>query len=94
VKNMIVKVFASTALAVAVLFAPTARAAATPSQPAPQKRGGERHPEIRQAIMALERAKAHLEHAAHDFGGHRAEALESVNRAIEQLRLALQYDKK
>jgi hypothetical protein len=54
----------------------------------------ERHPEIRQAIRALERAKAHLQAAAHDFGGHRAEALEACDNAIKQLKLALQYDKK
>lgn len=72
-----------------------------PKPPAPQaaakRREGkgehERHPEIRAAIRALERAKEHLERAAHDFGGHRAEALASVNKALEQLRLALQYDK-
>ncbi|HVH10532.1 MAG TPA: hypothetical protein VM736_12115 [Gemmatimonadales bacterium] len=54
----------------------------------------ERHPEINGAIRALERAKAHLQKAAHDFGGHRAEALEAVDKALEQLRQALQYDKK
>jgi transcription elongation GreA/GreB family factor len=54
----------------------------------------ERHPEIRQAIRALERAKDHLQKAAHDFGGHRAEALEACDNAIRQLKLALQYDKK
>jgi type II secretory pathway pseudopilin PulG len=54
----------------------------------------ERHPAIRAAIAALEKAKYDLEHAAHDFGGHRAEALEAVNRAIVQLRKALEYDRK
>ena len=64
---------------------------------APIKKGAgarrERHPEIRKAITALERAKADLQRANHDFGGHRAEALEACNKAIEQLKLALQYDK-
>src|ERR1043166_7255479 len=54
----------------------------------------ERHPEIRQAIRSLERAKDHLQKAAHDFGGHRAEALEACDNAIRQLKLALQYDTK
>ena len=54
----------------------------------------ERHPEINRAIKALEVAKAHLQRAAHDFGGHRAEAVEAVDKALEQLKLALQYDKK
>jgi hypothetical protein len=39
---------------------------ATPAEP---------HPQIREALRALRRAKEHLEHAAHDFGGHRVEAL-------------------
>src|ERR1700693_4997576 len=42
----------------------------------------ERHPEIRKAIAALERAKTDLQRANHDFGGHRAEALEAWNKAI------------
>jgi len=54
----------------------------------------ERHPSIRGAINALEKAKVDLEHAAHDFGGHRAEALKAVDYAIKQLRQALEYDKK
>ena len=59
-----------------------------------QAQKGERHPEIRRALHALERAKNDLEHAAHDFGGHRAQALQLVNQAIEQLHQALQFDKK
>lgn len=54
----------------------------------------ERHPEIRRAIAALERAKTDLRRANHDFGGHRAAALDACDKAIEQLRLALQYDKR
>ena len=53
----------------------------------------ERHPAIRAAIEALERAKEDMEHANHDFGGHRAEALKECDRAIAQLRLALQFDR-
>src|SRR5450759_5996868 len=53
----------------------------------------ERHPEIRRAIAALERAKTDMQRASHDFGGHRADALAACDKAIEQLKLALQYDK-
>jgi hypothetical protein len=71
--------------------------AAAQQAAAPMKKGGgarrERHPEIRKAIAALERAKTDLQRANHDFGGHRAEALEACNNAIAQLKLALQYDK-
>jgi len=94
------KFLASTVLVAAMLFPLTGWAGAAapqggapPTQGQRRRAGGERHPEIRAAIQALERAKRHLQEAAHDFGGHRAEALESVNKALEQLRLALQYDK-
>ena len=53
----------------------------------------EPHPEIRQAIVQLERARYDLAHAAHDFGGHRATAIQACDNAIAQLRLALQYDR-
>jgi hypothetical protein len=54
----------------------------------------ERHPAIRAAINSLQKAKADLQHADHDFGGHRAEAIESIDRAIEQLRVALKFDRR
>jgi len=54
--------------------------------------GGERHPKIHQAINALQVAKGDLQNAAHDFCGHRVEALEAVNEAIKQLNLALESD--
>jgi hypothetical protein len=53
----------------------------------------EPHPQIRAAIAALRRAKQHMEHAAHDFGGHRVEALKATDEAIRQLETCLQYDK-
>jgi hypothetical protein len=53
----------------------------------------EPHPEIREAIAALRRAKEHMEHAAHDFGGHRVEALKATDAAIRQLEDCLRYDK-
>lgn len=63
---------------------PTTPAAATPAEP---------HPQIREALESLRRAKAHLEHAAHDFGGHRVEALKATDEAIRQLEVCLKYDK-
>jgi hypothetical protein len=61
--------------------APNAAAAAEP------------HPEIREAIASLRRAKEHMEHAAHDFGGHRVEALRATDDAIRQLEICLRFDK-
>jgi hypothetical protein len=67
----------------------------TSSKPSEWRGGGhERHPNIRHAIRALEKAKEELQKADHDFGGHRADALAECDKAIEQLKLALQYDKK
>jgi len=54
----------------------------------------EPHPHIRSAVVELEAARKELRTAAHDFGGHRAEALRAVDVAIKQLRLAQQYDAK
>ncbi len=54
----------------------------------------ERHPAIRRAMMALREAKVEMEHADHDFGGHRKEALEQCDKALAQLKLALEFDKK
>jgi transcription elongation GreA/GreB family factor len=53
----------------------------------------EPHPEIHAAINSLRHAKEHLEHAAHDYGGHRAEAIGAIDRAIEQLEVCLKYDR-
>jgi hypothetical protein len=76
--------------------APAAAAAvpaATPqpaAAPAAQREG---HPEIREAIESLRRAKDHLEHAAHDFGGHRVEAIKAIDESLRQLQDCLKYDR-
>jgi len=53
----------------------------------------EEHPKIRQAIRALEAAKDDMQHAEHDFGGHRVDAIRASDEAIRQLQLALNYDR-
>jgi hypothetical protein len=91
------------ALAMSSAFAspvPAVQGVAAPTRPLPQQTTAaarerrEPHPEIRKAITALERAKSDMQHASHDFGGHRVNAIAACDRAIEQLRLALQYDKR
>ena len=57
------------------------------------RRGGEHHPQIRGAMHALKNAERHLEHAAHDFGGHRARALELIKQAEQELYAGLEYDR-
>jgi hypothetical protein len=49
------------------------------------------HPRIAKAIEALRDAKAYMEAAPHDFGGHRVEAIRATDDAIRQLNLALAY---
>ena len=56
--------------------------------PAPSNARGEEHPMIRRAINALHSAKTDLQNAAHDYCGHRVEALEATNNALSQLQQA------
>jgi hypothetical protein len=89
------------ALAISVSGPATSRAAAkaipgVSAQPATNVTADpapEPHPEIREAIASLRRAKEHMQHAAHDFGGHRVEAIEATDNAIRQLELCLKFDK-
>jgi len=50
----------------------------------------EEHPHIRAAERELREAREELRTAAHDFCGHRREALEATDRAMKQLHLALE----
>ena len=54
----------------------------------------ERHPQIRAAQKDLASARYHLQRAARDFGGHRARAVALIVQAQEELRLALDFDRK
>jgi hypothetical protein len=67
--------------------------AATPQPAAAPAALPEPHPEIREAIASLRRAKDHLEHAAHDFGGHRVEAIKAIDESLRQLQDCLKFDK-
>ena len=94
-------VVATLILAIAfIVTAPTTKAnvpavpAANAAAAAPEAANpAEPHPQIREALAALRRAKEHMEHAAHDFGGHRVEALRATDDAIRQLELCLKFDK-
>ena len=54
----------------------------------------ERHPNINRAISALGAAEADLQNAAHDYCGHRVEAIEAIKAALDQLKLAIECDPK
>ncbi len=79
-RKMKIKVMAVSTVAALML-------AITPTSPA-----FERHPEIRAAIESLHNAKEHLEHAAHDFHGHRVDAIHAIDEAERQLRLCMEAD--
>jgi hypothetical protein len=49
------------------------------------------HPRIAAAIRELEDAIKYMEAAPHDFGGHKAEAIQSTRQALCDLRQALAY---
>jgi hypothetical protein len=49
------------------------------------------HPRIAAAIAALRDARAYMQEAPHDFGGHKAGAIRATDDAIRQLNLALAY---
>jgi hypothetical protein len=85
------------AIALALTFSVTTPAAPGPkpgpaaaAAPAPAP---EPHPEIREALEALRKAKFRMEHAAHDFGGHRVDAINATDEAIRQLQICLQFDR-
>ncbi len=58
------------------------------SSPSP---AAHRHPRIMSAISALQTAKADLQAAAHDFGGHRVDAIRAIDEAVNQLNICMQY---
>jgi hypothetical protein len=93
-RRWLLSVAALVALVLSLAF-PTVVPAAPPA-PKPQPgrpAAAEEHPEIRDAIASLRRAREHLNHAAHDFGGHRVDAIKSIDEALRQLQICMQYDR-
>lgn len=93
-KNWLVSLVALVALVLA-LASPVAVPAAPPApkpQPAVPAAAPADHPEIRDAIAALRRAREHLNHAAHDYQGHRVDAIRAIDEALNQLQICLKYD--
>jgi hypothetical protein len=96
-KTRLLCLFAVVAIAFTLTFSVTTPAAPAP-KPAPAAAAApaptpEPHPEIRDALEALRKARFRMEHAAHDFGGHRLEALKATDEAIRQLQICLQFDR-
>jgi hypothetical protein len=86
---LVAAVFAWTAAPVPAVYGGQARSPGAPGQK------GEVHPIIRAAIKDLERAKGSLQNRAdNDFGGHRVKATEAIDEALQQLKLALEFEPK
>ena len=49
----------------------------------------ERHPHIDEALESMRAAKHHLETAEHDFDGHRAKAIEHLDKAIHEAEICM-----
>jgi hypothetical protein len=82
-KKLLLPLVLATSLGVSLLPA-VARAETTQQERAA-------HPRIAQACDDLEAAIQYMEAAPHDFGGHKAQALQASRNALQQLRQALKY---
>ena len=69
--------------------APVAPAVGAPPDPAAPAAMPERHPHIDEALESMRAAKHHLESAEHEFHGHRAKAIEHLNRAIREAEICM-----
>ncbi len=52
----------------------------------------EKHPEMAAAERALTNALNHLDHGAHDFGGHRVKAVKLTRAAIQEVQATYAFD--
>ncbi|MGH9735661.1 MAG: hypothetical protein ACRD8A_13855 [Candidatus Acidiferrales bacterium] len=66
---------------------PVATAAASNAKPP----AAAPHPEIRDAMEALRQARGNLDHAAHNFGGHRLAAMKHIDEAMHELQTCMKY---
>ncbi|HUK91651.1 MAG TPA: hypothetical protein VLZ81_14710 [Blastocatellia bacterium] len=91
-KKSILKVLATAAAAAILLCSVTAfpQSSKTPSARNVSTTGAPPHPLITRAINACENAKGALQDAAHDFCGHRVEALGAVDNALGLLHRAIE----
>jgi len=69
---------------------PVLSAARALADPQPGRHGDD-HPRLGKAIDNLEDAVNYLEHAHHNFGGHRDAALRACREALHHLRRAHEY---
>ena len=72
----------------------TSSVALAQAKPAAVQRNREGHPVLQRAIRQLEGVKDELQRAPDDFHGHKEAAIDAVTHAINELRQAIQSDKK
>ena len=93
-KNWVYGVVVAMALVMVLTFPVSVPAAPPAKSPLPGAAAPvPDHPEIREAIESLRHAREHMAHSAHDFGGHREEALRATDDAIRQLEICLKFDR-
>ncbi len=97
IKKSFVVVGLAASLAVAfaagtLVNAPSTTAQAQVNGGNPNHHGRERHGVIGRGMHLLKRAVKVLSHGAHDFGGHREQAIDLTKQAIAQLRAAMKFD--
>jgi hypothetical protein len=80
-----------TAILLAAVALPTAPPALAQATKPTVRQEAAAHPRIRAAIQELEQAIRYMDAAPHDFGGHKAAAIQSSRQAIVELRQALAY---
>jgi hypothetical protein len=51
-------------------------------------------PKMHAALRSLQEARAQLAAAAHDKGGWRVDAIESIDRAIAQVQRGIEFDRR
>ena len=54
----------------------------------------EPHPTLERAIEQINHIKGRLQEAPKDFGGHKQKAIEALSLANDELRAAIQFDKR
>jgi hypothetical protein len=72
---------------------PKAAAAPVPAVAAPAPAAAPAmppHPEIGAALEAMHNARHHLDDAAHDYHGHRVEAIKHLDAAIHEAEICMQ----
>jgi hypothetical protein len=95
-KHYLVSVISIAAFVLTITFRVAEPAALPAPKPQPTTSAAAvavRHQEIHDAIASLRIARDYLQHAAHDFGGHREEAIRKIDESLTQLQLCQGYDK-